>query len=216
MKRCQNKSNLSVVQDYLDGNRPFIQVGYSGNKNKYRGEGEKWKDSDGIEWERKNGRNIRLTKTQGDMIREMISQKCACGQVIRWGSNLDQKFFNRTGLCESCLINYETSLRIVGVYNEYEKYKLASYELGKLKEIKEKLTDVINFFKESTGDVEAICNSEGFIERWRGTDKTEIVNGAKKDLKTAIKKISEVTKIVSHLKRTYTTTAKKYKLKIYV
>ncbi len=31
MKRASGKSNLSIVQDYLSGDRPFVQVGYDPN-----------------------------------------------------------------------------------------------------------------------------------------------------------------------------------------
>ena len=68
MKRAKNKSNIDILRDYVAGERPFIQVGYTGEKNKYRKDGDKWKDKNGIEWERKNGQNVRLTKSQADLL----------------------------------------------------------------------------------------------------------------------------------------------------
>ena len=107
MKFKTGMSNINIVQSYLDGTRPFTQIGYTGDINKYRKENERWTDNEGIEWERKDGKNVRVTKSQGDIIREMINQKCKCGQEIKFGSRLDGIFFSKTGLCENCLINYE-------------------------------------------------------------------------------------------------------------
>jgi len=216
MKKYNGKSNIDILKDYVAGVRPFIQVGFVGDAKKHRSNGEKWTDTKGIEWERKDGKNVRLTKTQGEFIRELIAQKCKCGQDIKWGTNSDRKLFNRTGLCTNCLIDYETKLRILGIYPHYELYKLSSYELGILNDIKTKLLDVIKFFTNDSGDVEVICNSEGFIERWRTTNKDEILDSARKDLKMAEDKISEISKIKNTEKKKYLSLAKKNKLESYV
>jgi hypothetical protein len=218
MKKASGKSNIQILRDYVDGVRPFTQVGFVGNKNKYRKDGEKWKDSNGVEWERRDGQNVRLTKTQSDLIRELISKdrRCKCGQDVRWGSKLDNYFFNRTGLCETCLITYETNLRILGVYDVYEKYKLISYEMGRLKEAQEKIKDVIKFFEESGGDVEMICNSEGFVERWKNTNSDMIKEDATKDLKFVEEKIDKLSEILEEAKQLYIDSAKKYNIEIYV
>ena len=51
MKRATGKSNLNIVRDYVDGNRPFIQVGYDPNlNNSTRKEGEEWEDGQGNKW----------------------------------------------------------------------------------------------------------------------------------------------------------------------
>lgn len=218
MKNKTGKSNIDILKDYVAGTRPFIQVGFVGDKHKFRKDGEKWTDKDGIEWQRKNGQNIRLTKSQADLIRELIhkNQKCECGQDIRWGTKLDQYFFFRTGLCENCLITYETDLRILGIYEIYEKYKLISYELGRVTDVKEKLKEVIKFFEEDNGDVEMICNSEGFIERWKNTNTEKIKEDAVRDLELINKKIEELSKLQEENKRLYIESVKPFNLKAYV
>jgi len=63
MKKASGKSNLSIVRDYMDGNRPFIQVGYDPNlNNNKRKEGEIWEDSQGSKWIWKNGSKIKVPK----------------------------------------------------------------------------------------------------------------------------------------------------------
>lgn len=218
MKKCSNKSNIDIVRSYLNNERPFTQVGFTGNKHKYRKEGETWKDKNGIEWKRCNGLNVKLTKTQGDLIRELIKegQKCKCGQDIRWGSKLDKYFFARTGMCETCLITYETNLRILGIYEIYERYKLVSYELGRMIEAKEKIKEVIKFFSENNSDVEMICNSEGFIERWKNTNTDKIKEDATRDLALATEKIETLSKIQEEAKKLYIDSVKSYNIEAYV
>jgi hypothetical protein len=217
MKKASGKSNIQILRDYVDGIRPFTQVGFIGDKHKYRKEGERWKDGAGIEWEKQNGQSIRITKTQGDFIREIISQgqKCKCGQDIRWGSKLDRYFFSRTGLCENCLITYETNLRILGLYEIYERYKLISYEFGRLNEAREKIKEVIKFFKEDSGDVEMICNSEGFIERWKNTNTSKIKEDAEADLNIINERIEKLSKIQEEAKQLYIESVKPYDIEAY-
>ena len=45
MKRASGKSNLSIVKDYLEGNRPFIQISMAGVEElAKRKEGEEWEE----------------------------------------------------------------------------------------------------------------------------------------------------------------------------
>jgi len=213
-----NKKNIDIVKDYLEGVRPFIQVGYTGEANKYRKDGEKWTDKDGIEWERKDGKNVRLTKTQGEIIREAIGKglDCKkCGLKYKWAGKSDLKFLTRTGLCEDCLIEYETKLRILGIYPDYEKYKLLSYELGSLKTAKQHITSAIEFFSKTSGDVTMLCNSDGFIERWKNTNQEKIVEEATKELDIIDKRISEVIQLLEESKEKYKVAAKAYNLDCY-
>ena len=54
--------NLQRVQDMLDGNyKSKIMVGeHSIKSSEHRKVGDKWTDSDGIEWEQKNGYRVRI------------------------------------------------------------------------------------------------------------------------------------------------------------
>jgi len=211
----KNKTNIEIVKSYLDGERLFPVFGYVPKKIK-RKPGEEWIDTKGIKWKQERGYKKRVNDT-ADIIREALSQKCnICNSDIKWGTKVDQKFYNRTGFCEKCLIDYETKLRIVGIYPEYERYKLLSYELGYIKEVKEKIEEVIKFFTESSGDVEMICNSEGFIERWKNTNSEDILSGAKNDLKLALKRIAEITSVMEKEKKKFQKGALKFKLKSYV
>lgn len=214
MKHCQNKSNLSIVADYLSGQRPFTTVGYQKIEPK-RKLGEQWEDNKGILWEQKKGYKVRVNK-QANFIRKMTEEKCTkCEKDIKWGGKLDKLFFRKTRLCEDCLIKYETNLRILGIYETYEKYKMVCNETGIATNNKEKLKDIVNFFSNNSGDTSILCNSDGFMERWKDTNKDKILEDATKDLDSISKYIEGLEKIKEELKTKYIEEASKYKQEIY-
>ena len=216
MEKYRGKTNLQIVRSYLEGTRPFITVGYTGKQYIKRKVGEQWTDGKNITWEQKEGGPTRINRVAEIVKKAIGNEKCSCGQEIRFGNKLDNLFYRKTGMCSNCLIDYETKLRIVGVYPDYEAMKLISNEIGFLKDIKEKISDTIKFFSEGTGDSEMICNSEGFIERWKNTNKDKILEDARKDLKLVSKRISSLSKIKTKFKKVFINNAKKYNLETYV
>lgn len=208
------KSNIDIVKNYIAGIRPLTQFGYTGKVYAKRAVGEKWTDSKGQQWEQKASGPVTVSRI-GEIVRAAINQKCKCGQIVKWGSKLDAIFFRKTGLCFSCLVDYETKLRLVGVYPDYERYKILSNEIGHLREMLDKVKETIKYFTEGSGDVEMLCNSEGFIERWKTTNKEQIVQNAKRDLKKLRQEISMLAKMKVEAKRCYIEGAKKYQLEIY-
>lgn len=186
------KSNIDIVKDYLSGERPFTQVGYVPPAVK-RDEGEEWVDASGQKWVQRNGYKTKVNE-QANMIREASRRKCKCGQDITFGSRLDEKFHAKTGMCYECLVSEETRLRAMGVYPQYEKYKLLSNYLGFLEDMKRKIEDSIRYFSTETDTLKVICNSQGFIEKFRGMNTTDLLAAAKKDLEeisTAIAKVKK-------------------------
>ncbi len=209
----KNKTNIEIVQSYLDGTKLFPVFGYTPPIIK-RNIGDEWVEK-GITWRQENGYKTRVN-SQADLIRKAREETCKhCGGDMRWGSKLDQLFFSKTGLCENCLIDYETKLRIAGIYPEYEKYKLISNEIGYLKDVLEKIKELIKYFTENNGDVEMICNSEGFIEKWKNTNKDQVLKDANADLKLGKQRIALLTKEKNNAKKKYINGTKKYNLNAY-
>jgi hypothetical protein len=206
------KSNIEIVKDYLAGERPVSVFGYTGKEYVKRAAGDTWTDNSGQEWVQMASGPRKVNRV-ANIVREAIGvQKCRCGQEIRWGSHSDRIFYRKTGLCEGCLIDYETKLRILGIYNDYEKYKLASNELGYVKDMKSKIQETIKYFESGDTDVKMLCNSEGFTERWKTTNAEEIIANAEKDLKEARRRIAALTRIRDEQKTKYVDACKKYNL----
>jgi len=218
IKLNKNHSNLDTIKLWMSGQKTDIRVSnHITEKEKYRQDGEEF-ELQGIKYKKENGKIIKLTKSQGDVIRECLKRICKCGQNIAWGSKKDEYFYNRTGLCENCLINYETNLRIVGAYDVYEKYKLSSYALGDLKDKKEKVKDLIKFFIENpktAGDVTLPCeNGIGNDAVWVNTNRDLILEDAKVDLKKIKKLITQASKMKQESKKLYVEKCKEFKLNV--
>ena len=194
MKRASGKSNIDIIKGYLDGERPFIQVGYVGDKDKYiiRKDGETWTDGQGRQWKQTSGGPVSVTRVM-DIVREEMNQKCTgCGMEIRWGNKYDQKMFYRTGKCYDCVIKEETDLRLKGQYKLYETRKLIENELAWLKELKERLRTSRDYIKENK--IITYVNSNGLVEEWKNEARLELMETLQKDWITCINKIEEAEK----------------------
>ena len=211
------KSNIDILKDYVAGVRPFVQVGYTGQQYIKRKVGERWTDNKGVQWVQKESGPQRVN-SMADAVREARGiDKCKkCKKEIRWGGRADHILYRKTGLCTDCLVDYETKLRIAGIHVEYEIMKMASNDLGFLKDVKAKISEVLNFFLTDEGDITMLCNSEGFTERWKNTNREQIIKDAKRDLKLVRKRIAFLTKIKAESKKKFLEGAKKYNLETYV
>ena len=104
--------NLRKVQDMLDGNyKNKIQVGYSKTE-KQREVGEKWTDSDGKEWEQRDGyyTSVKRTPSVG-----MFPHQCKdCGKNCspKTAKPWDRDVYKADGRCYYCQMDYEENLKI--------------------------------------------------------------------------------------------------------
>ena len=103
--------NLRKVQDMLDGNyKSKIQSGYSTVEEHHKG-GDKWTDSEGYEWEQKEGFKV---KSGGSMpARGMFNHQCKdCGKNCspKTAKPWDRDTFKADGRCYHCQLNYELDL----------------------------------------------------------------------------------------------------------
>jgi len=100
--------NMQKVQDMLDGNyKSKIQVGQYTGDDERREIGDKWTDSDGNEWEQKDGYR---TKNTSNIAHHSWDKKCSgCKKLIvkKW----DKDVYNADGRCYHCQMNYELDLK---------------------------------------------------------------------------------------------------------
>lgn len=181
MKRATGKSNIDIVKGYLAGERPFTQVGYTGDADKYiiRKEGEEWTDSNGKKWKQTASGKTRVTPVL-DMVREALNEKCSsCGCELRWGRKIDRKMFYRTKKCFDCVIEEETQLRLKGQFKLYETKKLVENELSYLYDIKQKLRESRDYLKEHK--TITYVNSTGHVEEWSNEARLELMHNIRKD-----------------------------------
>lgn len=154
--------NVKALNEMLSGNhrtQTRKTFGYSDAKaveerNKKREVGEVWevKDASGNSFwfEQFEGHRVKTNvhPSVSKMMQEMRTwlhsfpncpkDVCTCKNPSR----LDEKFRRLSGMCEECLISYETSLKIKGEFNEYA--------LSKMK------ANADAFFKQADAEVEVL------------------------------------------------------------
>ena len=201
MKKASGKSNLSIVRDYLDGNRPFIQVGYDPNlENSKRKEGEEWEDSHGNKWIWKNGSKRKVSK----VAQIKIDRRCnICNADIKFGSYLDDKVYPKTGRCYDCNITFDSKLKILGTFEDYEKHKIYKSMLSEMNDFKQQILESITYLEAETSLPKLqYFNEDGSQEFWTDdTDtKSKVLTDLKKDLINVVERIDELNIKISELK----------------
>jgi len=152
MKRASGKSNLSIIKDYVEGNRPFTQISMAGSDElKKRKEGEEWEDGAGKKWKKQSGKKVAINNIKTivlDAVKE--SHICRiCNTDTRFSSKNMQRYDNqvvlKTGKCYDCFVEFETVLKSKGLYDAYIRRRDLKYLRGYLKDFKTKLEDTINW-----------------------------------------------------------------------
>ncbi len=154
--------------------------GYEKEADKKREIGEKWVDSEGVEWEQKDGFRTNLTKM--DEVREYLQKISKCSspecKTIKY-SRADKKAIVKTTLCLECLIKQESVLRADGTWPYYEDYKITLNKLGFVRDLKVQYEEAL---KGVTQQIEMV-NENGTISNWQWDIDIEKV---KEDIRTDI------------------------------
>lgn len=188
---ARRRWNYETIQQVLDGENPFIQVGYT-PKAKKRKNGEEWTDSKGRSWKKVNGAVVSVNK-QMDLIREMVKPVCSvCGNRIDFScEKLDHKVFPKTGKCFDCLQAEEMIYRVNGTWDDYENLKVLKYKLGMLVDFKQKVAEAIEYLENDTGKTEDVL-STGEIVTFTGKCNPQWLIDARADLIKADEEIKKV------------------------
>ena len=133
--------NLQKVQDMLDGNyKNKIQVGYSKTE-KTREVGEKWTDSDGVEWEQKEGYIFKVTTMPSVGMFNHQCKDCKKNCSPKMAKPLDRDVFKADGRCYHCQLNYEIDLKASKWIRWYAYRRL--HELRNMESIEKDMTQWI-------------------------------------------------------------------------
>lgn len=133
--------NIKALRQMLDGNHRMQTrktMGFSDATDKAvkREIGDIWEEKDfhgnSIWWEQKNGYRVKSAHHPDKLanfqeIRDYLKsfpncqkETCTCKVPTR----IDEKFRRMVGMCEDCLISFETNLKIRGEFNEYAMKKM--------------------------------------------------------------------------------------------
>lgn len=199
MKKASGKSNLSIIRDYVDGVRPFLQFGYTGDSSiAERKEGEIWLDTRGKKWIKKNGVKKAINNVNSSVI-DATKQVCKdCGMEIKWGNRYDQMFFNKTQRCYDCIIKFESHLRIEGKFEDYEKKKVFENQKGFALDAQAKMEESLKYLEEH--ETISYVNEDGTVEKWEVENRDQMIKNVKKDLKKVKKALINIDNQLNKLK----------------
>lgn len=111
-----------------------------------------------------------------------------CEKIMR--NKLDQKYFNRRGMCMTCSIKGETHLKGIGLYDKYEEgISLRNYK-AYLIDIREQAIEFISNLKSET----KVVNHDGSFDTLR-SDITQVKEFMLKEIEDLDKKLEEVADI---------------------
>ena len=195
---ARRKWTLETIGQVLDGEQPFIQVGYTPKPKKHK-EGDTWTDVHGITWKQLNGARIQVNE-KADLIRDSIKRICSkCGQNIDFSCDkLDEKVWPKTGLCFDCLQVEEFELRVLGKYEDYENMKLLKNKRGLLKDFREKVIEAIDFLRNDSGKMSQVM-ADGEVMTWTGKSNPQWLIDAENDLIKVNEELKKMDKEIAEL-----------------
>jgi hypothetical protein len=170
-------NGIEDIKDILKGNHSYqnrIQVGYKPEEQpkETREVGEKWFDSDGHEWEQRQGYAVKLGKEWQQELHEEINsfpncqkETCTCNSLTI--KKLDEKMRKLHGMCFDCVTTMEHKLRIQNKWEDYEKSKMKENAIAWLKEAEKDK----NLIAEELSKLQ-FANEFGDVENWE-TGKTK-------------------------------------------
>ena len=154
VNRARNLVNKDFSAKTVSG------TGYSKTQVAYV-EGDTWEES-GRTWTIKNGLRQNITKL--DAAKKVFQIPLACPKC-KGSMNyyLSQKMYKIHKMCYDCVIDYEGTLRIAGLYPQYEKAMIQ----GGLKAFAK---DVEQWVLDSIEQTDTFVTEQGDIESWKNND----------------------------------------------
>ena len=151
--------------------------------------GEKWTDDDGKTWEQLEAGKVQTselgdimaeTRAYLDKLNTCKSEEC---KTIKPG-RVDKKLISKTGYCLHCLTIRESQIKVDGLWEAYEDYKIFSNMISYG-------TDIVAQFQQAYNDAKQtyeVVQEDGTIEKWSmERDVTEL----KAEILTDITKFEE-------------------------
>lgn len=137
--------------------------GYETKTEQKREVGEKWTDTDGKEWEQKEGYKANVSTMADvrqylDKLNNCQSEKC---DTIKY-SNADTKVIRKTGMCVTCLRQFEQRLKDDGTYPFYEDYKITNNQLSYVIDLKAQFEEGLR----GASQTMEFINEDGTIQKW--------------------------------------------------
>lgn len=170
-KKYMHPTRRKLVNMVLTGGEyeKNTQISFAGTdkQNIKREIGERWTDENGKSWEQHAGGKVEVSEL-GDIMAETRAYLAALNTCKGDGCNTiklsraDKKLISKTGYCATCLGKRETLIKIDGLWEQYEHYKMLNNIISKGKDILDKLHQA---YKDAKQEYEFV-HEDGRIEKW--------------------------------------------------
>ena len=175
-KEFKNKDvqRLRNIVKGKSGERTTSGIGYSKQQD-FHNEGDVWEEG-GRTWTIKNG--IKQNVTKWDKANKSVTLPLFCpGCKQLMNHKYDKLFYIQYHRCFDCQIEFETDLRKLGLWEEYEKNIINSDIDNVTKDYSTWMDEVINSSNDS------YVTEEGDVERWVGSSKKKLLEDKEETIK---------------------------------
>jgi hypothetical protein len=156
------------------GEKATMGTGYT-KKQEFHEEGDVWEE-DGRTWTIKDG--IKQNITRLDKAKESLHLPLfcpCCNNVMK--KNNDKLFYIQYHRCFDCQIEFETELKIKGLWNDYEKHIINSDIDGTIYDFNIWIDEEISKSNES------FITEAGDVEKWVGSSKAKLLQNKEETIK---------------------------------
>lgn len=169
-KKYMHPTRRKLVDMVLTGGEyeKNTQISFANAEAKQKREvGEKWTDSEGKTWEQREYGKVRINEHSDTFaeVREYLAKLNSCHaddcNTIKL-SRADKKLISKTGYCATCLAKKELVIKLDGLWEAYEDYKIFSNMISYGKDLLEKLNQA---YKDAKQEYEFV-HEDGKIEKW--------------------------------------------------
>jgi hypothetical protein len=161
-----------IQKDYTA--KTITQVGYTKAQIEHK-EGDIW-EADGRQWTIKNGIKQNLTKLDKAKKEITLPLFCPCCSSLM-KHKYDKLFYIQYKRCFNCQIDFETEIRKLGLWEEYEKNIINS-------DIEHVITDYSVWMDEViNGSNESFITEAGDVEKWVGSSKSKLLENKEETIK---------------------------------
>jgi len=156
--------------------------------------GEIWEDEDGFIWEQKKFGKVKKSKLTDTMsqVRQFLETEKECKnkecEKVKYGPT-DKKLISKAGYCSQCLAKLEHPIRVDGLWEEYETFRICTNMMAYGTEVLEQMNEAL---REIT-NVHEFINDKGEIEEWKSSKSVqELEEELKEDIESGKKELTEV------------------------
>jgi hypothetical protein len=177
LKKDFKQKDIQRVRNLVKGKhgeKTTIGIGYEKKKN-FHGEGDIWEE-DGRQWTIKNGIKQNITKLDKAKQSVTLPLFCPCCSNLM-KNKYDKLFYIQYNRCFNCQIDFETEIRKLGLWEEYEKTIINSDIDNLIKDYNMWIDEMINTSTES------YITEAGDIEKWVGSAKNKLLQNKEETIK---------------------------------